>query len=131
MFYAGQGHLECHFVSSDEKPCPFVQTIYNLDLSGGTLEFDGHFYLNDADFPVIQSMHLYQSEKEPYKCEDNTYYYKEIMNELYLVEIIRRELITDTSESWYDEEVGGNICLFPTHRQKIYFKILHTDKASS
>ena len=43
---------------------------------------------------------------------------------LYLVKMVNRTILDNTSQYWSDEEVGGRICLFPTHKQKIYFEIL-------
>ncbi len=47
-----------------------------------------------------------------------------VKEKYYLVEFTDMEYINDTSNSWYDEDVGGNICLFPTAIMKIFFTVL-------
>jgi hypothetical protein len=42
----------------------------------------------------------------------------------YWIEILTKEEIEDTSEFWYDDDVGGNICLTPTAKIRITYTIL-------
>ena len=108
----------------------FVDTLfhYECDGSGGKFDFDGYYYLNDCDLPKHHNLFYRKTD------EAGTV----IVDQLYIVEVYRREEIADTSvytptrrqieargevTTDEDDEYGG-ICFFPTKRQVIYFRVI-------
>lgn len=82
--------------------CPYIQETY--EFTDTTIVFNGYFRLESKTLPVRRIM--------------------ESGGKYYWIEILTREEIEDTSSSWYDEDVGGNICLTPTAKIRITYTIL-------
>lgn len=84
---------------------PFVQKIHAYDMEKGFLEYTGHYYLLEEDLPERYELMLYKTK--------------------YIIEIYRREQIQNVSK--YDveiEEEGCMACLTPTHRERIWFRVI-------
>ena len=104
----------------------------------GYIHFNGQFYFKSIKDAIEENPIAYQKYLIKGK---NTYQYlpctamivyksdSKVKQKYYLVEFTDMEYINDTSNYWYDEDVGGNICLFPTAIMKIFFTILeeHTN----
>jgi len=70
-----------------------------------TILFNGYFYIEDTVMPIERL--LYTEEG------------------LYHVEIYEKKTLQDTSEYSYDEEIGGNVCFFPTAIIELKYRILN------
>ena len=110
---------------------PFVETVYahelNPTLREGSIEYTGYFYIQDSDLPLCYTMRLYKTEKEPVEIDisgnTTTTTYRTLFDYIFRVEIFRREQYEDTSQ-FADDPEEGCVCFFPTHREKIWFRIL-------
>lgn len=108
----------------------FIDTLfqYECDVSGGKFEFNGYYYLDDAEFPKCHSLFYRQTD------ENGTV----VTEHAYIVEVYRREEIADTSvytpmrkeleargeETTDEDDEWGGICFFPTKRQVLYFRVI-------
>jgi hypothetical protein len=81
-----------------------IETLY--DLSEGGVIFEGGFYCED--FPCRSFFDMWNAG-----IHDGTYY----------VEVLTRTVIKDTS-SFFNDEDGARICLFPTAKQHLRWRIL-------
>jgi hypothetical protein len=107
---------------------PYVRDIILLDLSAGTLEFDGYWYAMQDDrvqlpIQVMFSATRYKDHEGP--IPDGVVIELQQLERHYLkIEINQHEFFEDTSV--YSTEPGEEcgICFFPTNRQKIWFSIL-------
>lgn len=128
---------------------------YTCDGSEGIIEFDGYYRLNDgtddcyvsckslpakeiisaqllSDTPRIVSRPNRSShviELDSYTTFENMSYtsYDILEDNLYLIEVYRRETIECTNQiSTIEDEDGEemNVCFFPTDRQRLYFRVL-------
>jgi len=120
---------------------------YFCDGKDGYIHFDGYYYVENHAPPYLERgdrperydtwlpqtlvMFAQLHEKDPYKTEvvDNTsiYYYKEIENFQYIIEIYKKDIHENTDViSEIDDGDGENakICFFPTNRQTIYFRVI-------
>ena len=130
---------------------PYVREVFDYanDGSGGHLEFDGYWYRMRAEFDEVPEpdgrIRYVRRDVDPLPCE-LVFYTKLVAGEpcetgidasgshwgrFQLTECQRYRVlatahteIQDTSEFWSDEEDGGHICLFPTARQRIEFRVL-------
>lgn len=109
---------------------PYIEELieYNISETEGLLHFDGHYYVQMEELPVRCFFNTFIREKEPFKVEDNTCSYRLLDEEFYEIEIYDIEKLVNTSS--YDEvedEDGSKmrICYFPSHEQKIKFKIIN------
>lgn len=121
-----QNEMECTFTSDTHRHCPYVKELHSYDLSNGTMEYDGNFYITEEELPIKLRMWLHKLEKEPFKVVENISYYNYEMNESYEIEIYRHEQLEDTSVlSDITDEDGTpmRVCFFPTYRHKIWFRI--------
>lgn len=126
------GDVVCRFLYEGQgKRRPFIGTVLthelNSDLSEGSLGYNGYFYVQDTDLPLSYTMSLYKTEKEPIETDisgtTTKYTYKYVFEYTFRVEVYRREQYEDTSQFGEDPE-EGSVCFFPTHREKIWFRIL-------
>ena len=130
------------FLSAHEKT-PFVQQVFDYKISdiSGHLMFDGYYYVDNEDLPKTVHLHHMATELEPYKStitetgpfagQGITYYYKDIINNFYEVQItdrVKHENTDKISEVYLDseDEEPSNVCFFPTDKQTIQFTILST-----
>lgn len=100
---------------------------FNVSNTEGHIIFDGHYYVLNEEFPIRTFFTTYTREKEPYKIEDNCLSYRVLDEQYYEVEIFNREKLEDTSKiSEIDDEDGApmRVCFFPTHKQKIEFRVI-------
>jgi hypothetical protein len=67
--------------------------------------FNGYFYIEDTVMPIERLLYTEQG--------------------LYHVEIYEKKTLDDTSEYSYDEEIGGNVCFFPTAMIELKYRILN------
>jgi hypothetical protein len=81
---------------------PYIQKLIKHE--NNTIIFDGHFYLEDEVMPIKRIMYVNDT--------------------LSLVEITSKKTMDNTSSYFYDEDVGQNICLFPTNVIEIQYNIL-------
>ena len=132
------GDVMCRFEYEQNKRRPYVEKVhsYNLDMdvSQGTLEYTGYYYVEDSAFPQQLTMNLYKTEAEPawVNMSGDTIRtkYNFLFDYVIDIEIYRREQYEDTSQPFDDDEDGGQICLFPTHREQIWFRILDKKECS-
>jgi hypothetical protein len=112
---------------SSERRNPYIQKIIEHSISDkkGYLYFDGYYYVSDLEFPKSTFLNISITTK--IGVDDNEPKYKLLQDTYYKIEIYKREHIKNTSE--YGEMIDEDgstmkVCLFPTHEQKLYFKIL-------
>jgi hypothetical protein len=83
-------------------PKPYIEEL--LDVSGSYIHFIGHFHVRPEDLPTERILG-----------------YKGIHH---LILIDRIERIRQLDTSFYDEEIGHNITLFPSYELKLHFEII-------
>jgi hypothetical protein len=88
---------------------PYVGEVFSINIKKGFIEFNGHYYIDKKSLPV--KMHMNVRDDNENSIE-------------YLVILYKKKELEDTSKSFYDEDAGGNICLCPTNRIKLLFKII-------
>ena len=69
----------------------------------GFLEYTGHYYLIEEDLPERYELTLYKKT--------------------YIIEIYKREQFQDLSEYTVEVDDGQLACMFPTHRERIWFHV--------
>jgi hypothetical protein len=120
---------------SKERRDPYIQRLIEFQVSetDGYIHFDGYYYVMNEEFPKRVFFNTTVREDKPYEEKQTEYgyecKYRTVEDKFYEVEIYDRVKIENTSS--YDEmeqEDGSKmrICYFPTHEQKIFFKILNT-----
>lgn len=117
---------------SRERRDPYVEHLieFNINDVEGCIHFNGYYYVMNEEFPKRVFFNTTVREEKPYEEKQTEYgyecKYRTIEDMFYEVEIYDRVKIENTSS--YDEvdEDGHKmkICYFPTHEQKIYFKVL-------
>ncbi len=123
---------DIYFIHSNHgsQVTPYIMRLFAYEVEGseGMIEFDGHYYVYDANLPTKLLMSFSLREKEGFKKEGhpNSIFYNVIRKADLLIEVHKREKIECTDriskiEDWGGEEM--DVCLFPTDRQKIYFNI--------
>lgn len=121
-------YLLCNIEPCDDnlQPRMYDRDVFVFDSEGGFLEFDGRIIHETPPIRCILTIH--QMEKEPYKTDDYSSYYNMVRYERYEIEIVRKEVIEDTSSISTIKEDGDEIhvCFTPTERQRIWFTILTT-----
>jgi hypothetical protein len=122
------------------KATPYIMdretTVYECDGKEGSLRFNGYFYVKDepteySDYlPMKMYLIMRRVEKEPWKVEGGTQYFKTVEEHMYSVEIYRRVTHDDTSQ-YGPVDIGTeedpdiqDVCFFPTCWQTIYFRVL-------
>ncbi len=119
---------------SRERRDPYVQHLIDFQINDkeGFIHFDGYYYVMNEEFPKHIFFNTTVREEKPYEEKQTEYgyecKYRTIEDSFYEVEIYDRVKIENTSS--YDEvdEDGQKmrICYFPTHEQKIFFKVINT-----
>jgi hypothetical protein len=114
--------LECNFYAL-QKDQPSIWASEILEEGPDFIEFDGRFHAEDFPLPYI--MILYEMETTPYLVEDGTSHYRMVRSIKQDIEVIRREILEDTSVISEIVEDGEpmSICFTPTCRQRIWFKV--------
>lgn len=82
--------------------CPYIEETY--EYTNDTIVFNGYFRLESKTLPVRRIL-----------ATKNKYFW---------IEIVTKEEIKNTSEYSYDDEFEANICLTPTAKIRITYKIL-------
>jgi hypothetical protein len=95
---------EPNFMAFWDFDCPYIQEVY--EFTDDTIVFNGYFRIESKTCPVRRIM--------------------ESSGNYYWIEVLTKEELADTSEGFYDDEVGGTICLTPTAKIKITYRILET-----
>ena len=114
-----------------ERRDPSVQRLIEFNVKEGFIHFDGYYYVMNEEFPKRMFFNTSVREEKPYEEKQTEYgyeyKYRTVEDKFYEVEIYDRVKVESTSS--YDEvdEDGEKmqICYFPTHEQKIYFKVLN------
>ena len=95
---------------------PFVgSTIYVseiLELRNNFMKFKGYYHEKEENFPLERVM-IYKE-----------HYY-------HLLIFSKKQYEMDTSGGWYDEDVGADICLFPSYTVELNFTILKKDPSKA
>lgn len=95
---------------------PFVgSTIYVseiLELRNNFMKFKGYYHEKEENFPLERVM-----------CHNDHYYHLRINS--------KKQYEMDTSGGWYDEDVGADICLFPSYTVELNFTILKKDPSKA
>ena len=102
---------------------PFIKELLEFNIEKSYIKFNGYYHVvNNNDNETIENHGfnvLPQIVIIVYKYLDNNRKY-------YLSKIYYKEVIENTSAYTYDEELGHNICLFPTGIIILKFNILET-----
>jgi len=113
---------------------PHVSDIILLDISAGTLEFDGHWYaLQNGRISLPMRATLSATRYEDYDGspipDGGEVELRQLERHYLVIDIHRHEFFEDTST--YSTEPGEDfgICFFPTNRQKIWFTVLERPPA--
>lgn len=114
--------IQCSF-SNESMRSPFVKSVCSYDISGGILEYDGYFNSENM-LPLQCTMCLYQLEEKPYKVEGYRIFYNYVFETMYCIEIYKHDTLEDTSIFSDSEEDRMRFCFMPTHREKIWFRVL-------
>jgi hypothetical protein len=121
---------------SNGKRNPYIQKLIdysvNKDTKEGHIQFNGYYYVEDNDFPIIMPFITELHEDKPSKKEimpngTTEYTFETLETSFYHVEFYKRDTIIDTSVTSTIEDEDGeemNVCFFPTAEQKIYFRVL-------
>ena len=126
------GSREFEFHTKDRRN-PYIDEVidYNVSEDKGYLYFNGYYYVLNEEFPIRMFFSTVLYEDEPYEVTQNgsdTYKrYKVLEKKFYEVEVYDREKLKDTSEFGEMEDENGSmmrVCFFPTHEQKIYFRVI-------
>jgi hypothetical protein len=109
---------------------PYIEELfeYNVSDTEGLIHFNGHYYVQMEELPVRCFFNTYVREEKPYNVEGNSSSYRILEEDFYEVEIYDIEKIVNTSSyDEVDDEDGSKmkICYFPSHEQKIKFKIIN------
>lgn len=147
---------EIQFSSVDGRRAPYIseeeETVYRLDGSGGSITFNGYFYVEDHAPPYPEDaglepwlvdrhsewlpkklrMDVHLRGKEPYKTEIEEggmftrVHYRTIERGAYLIEVYKREKHECTDQISEIDDGGEplDVCFFPTMRQTIWFRVL-------
>jgi hypothetical protein len=108
-------HVQFHGIHNGAYP--YMLTVYSYTEEDGEfcIEFDGYLYATEDQFPVrcIASIIQEDSKESPKSMHA-------------IVRIDRRETVQNTSVYSEMDDFGESmkVCFFPTHRQKIWFRIL-------
>jgi hypothetical protein len=115
-------HVMVTFWGGDRKfSCrhPVVNDLHRVEIApdskSGTIEFSGHYYLEDEHLPQDYRLDIRDFDAAIDDYKRRMYHH---------IRVVRREVFEDTSEYWNDPDVGGDICLFPTNRIRLHFEIL-------
>jgi hypothetical protein len=121
------------FFSKDRRD-PYIQNVleYNISETEGVIHFNGYYYVMNEEFPKRVFFNTTLREDKPYEEEirDNAHHtkYRILEDEFYEIEIYDRIKIENTSSyDEVDDEDGSKmrICYFPTHEQKIFFRVIN------
>lgn len=107
-------NVECQFLRGQGNQMPYIKKLISYDIgdhfakggacSCGTLEYDGYFYVDDDELPIRTNLCI--------SAGTQCLLYK-------TVEIYMRDKFEDTSRR--DDD---GVCLFPTCRMKVYFRVI-------
>ena len=120
-------------IHTKDRRNPYINKVidYNVSEGKGYIYFDGYSYVLNEEFPIHMFFTTVLYEDEPYEVIKNgnsqTKRYRISEKKYYEVEIYDREKLKDTSEYGEMEDEDGSmmkVCFFPTHEQKIYFKVI-------
>jgi hypothetical protein len=108
---------------------------YAISDEKGYIYFGGYYYVLNDEFPIRIFFRTTLYEDEPYEVIETKYgshkKYNKLEEKYYEIEIYDREKIENTSEFGEMEDEDGStmkVCFFPTHEQKIYFKVIREFK---
>lgn len=130
MEYPSISDVSVMFHSPGHDSCPYVGSLKSYDLSGGFLEFDGYFYVDEGEIaanPKKFFLQMHECEDTPWKVEEGTSFYKYKWQFFKEVEVYRIEKGEDTSrysKVQDDNEGEMNICFFPTCQMKLWFRVV-------
>ena len=127
---AGPRHFQ--FFSKDQRNPYIIRLIdYTISDKEGSIEFDGHYYVLDEEFTIRTFYNTTLREEKPYEeeisDEGHITKYRNLEDTYYEIEIYNRQKLEDTSRvSEIDDEDGSlmRVCFFPTHKQKILFRVI-------
>jgi hypothetical protein len=110
---------------------------YTISDVSGVLEFDGHWYAMEQgsiQLPCSLWMSITRTEPEPGVHPDDEKWpviiHRTIEQRDLVIEVTAHTVITDTSVYAYEEEFDGDVCLFPTARQRIEFRVVSNTLSS-
>ena len=138
---AGIGDLrramgDIHFYAHPDVPLPLIQLPhasalhdFGLTIGGqeshGMLEFDGHWYAADRGAITLPTrlccaVTWRRPETCPAKPRSGVYRLD--------IRVVSKEDVRDTSTSWYDDDVGAEICLTPTKIMRVHFQVVTVER---
>ena len=105
---------------------PYIIEFHELNLAQGYVIFEGRVsFFTPAEIESDYSCRNMEFDRRLPKQAILSYKEtKESQCLYYFINIYDKEIIKDTSRSWYDEEEGYNICLFPQYILKLHFTLL-------
>ena len=127
---AGPRHFQ--FFSKDQRNPYIIRLIdYTISDKEGSIAFDGYYYVLDEEFPIRTFYNTTLREEKPYEeeitNEGHITKYRNLEDTYYEIEIYDRQKLEDTSRISEIEDEDGSpmrVCFFPTHKQKILFRVI-------
>ena len=127
---SGPRHFQ--FFSKDQRNPYIIRLIdYTISDKEGSIAFDGYYYVLDEEFPIRTFYNTTLREEKPYEeettDEGTIAKYRNLEDTYYEIEFYDRQKLEDTSTiSEIDDEDGSpmQVCFFPTHEQKILFRVI-------
>ena len=127
--------LDIVFPNKHRLRRPKIHELFDINITDnkGYIHFNGNCYYQPIKDVIKKNPIGYQryllNERYTYRylpCTAIIGYKKNAIEKIkhYLVEFTDMEYIEDTSNYFYDDEEGLNICLFPTGIVKLFFTIL-------
>jgi hypothetical protein len=101
----------------DIEPSIFGLRLYIKELkeiTNTSILFDGYFRAEAKLLPIRSLLYIYDKKLETFV--------------VHLVTFDSKELLEDTSKTFYDEDFGGHRCLTPTELIRLTYTILYTFK---
>jgi hypothetical protein len=129
------------FFHTFHAPTPYISgqepISYECDGKEGVIFFNGYYYVENHAPPYPEDELVERWERprryDTWLPKEALLFVKEeeggkvIQDHLYRVEIYKKELYESTDSIGTDIDAGGemiDICLFPTNKQRIYFRVL-------
>lgn len=127
---AGPRHFQ--FFSKDQRNPYIIRLIdYTVSDKEGSIVFDGYYYVLDEEFPIRTFYNTTLHEEKPYEeettDEGTIAKYRNLEDTYYEIEFYDRQKLENTSKISEIEDEDGSpmrVCFFPTHKQKIQFRVI-------
>jgi len=123
--------LEVFFQSmTDEPRNPYIRDqdtkIFHMDASGGSITFNGYYYVEDHPPPYPEG-NSYNRFSKWLPQQVLLHVKRNEERHIYIVEIYKRITHESTNEMSTIEEDDGtamDVCFFPTNKQTLFFHVI-------